>query len=206
MTAVVSRCLLALFLAVTIVAGVPLRAQAPSGATESAAKAKELAALLQAKKLESYATRDAMQPGRYVAAIVVPGVQLLVVSASYSRANDIEYSLYNKKFQDAYLDLKSGALSTDRFFVDDAMCDGLVAVPGRNPLHDSVSMDGAKIVFDGDFVDPKKKNSKKVPEDVYRKNFATADMRYARALDLLITELKRTPVEPERLAGAPVLR
>ena len=205
MTVVVSRRLLALSLALTVIAGVPLRAQAP-GATESATKAKELAALLQAKKLESFATRDAMQPGRYVAAIVVPGVQLLVVSASYSRANDIEYSLYNKKFQDAYLDLKSGALSTDRFFVDDAMCDGLVAVPGRNPLHDSVSMDGAKIVFDGDFVDPKKKNSKKVPEDVYRKNFATADMRYARVLDLLITELKRTPVEPERLAGAPVLR
>ena len=206
MTAVVSRRLLALSLTVTIVAGVPLRAQAPSGATESATKAKELAALLQAKKLESFAARDALQPGRYVAAIVVPGVQLLVVSASYSRTNDIEYSLYNKKFQDAYLDLKSGALSTDRFFVDDAMCDGLVAVPGRNPLHDSVSMDGAKIVFDGDFVDPKKKNSKKVPEDVYRKNFASADMRYARALDLLIAELKRAPVEPERLAGAPVLR
>ena len=193
-------------LAVALTAGVTVRAQAPSAATESAAKAKELAALLQAKKLEAFAARDAMQPGRYVAAIVVPGVQLLVVSASYSRTNDIEYSLYNKKFQDAYLDLKSGALSTDRFFVDDAMCDGLVAVPGKNPLHDSVHMDGAKIVFDGDFVDPKKKNTKKMPEDVYRKNYAAADMRYAKALDLLITELKRPPVGTERLAGAPVLR
>ena len=206
MTAVACRRPLALLLAVAVMAGVTVRAQAPSAATESGAKAKELAALLQAKKLEAFAARDAMQPGRYVAAIVVPGVQLLVVSASYSRTNDIEYSLYNKKFQDAYLDLKSGALSTERFFVDDAMCDGLVAVPGKNPLHDSVHMDGAKVVFDGDFVDPKKKNSKKVPEDVYRKNFAMADMRYAKVLDLLITELKRTPAETERLAGAPVLR
>jgi hypothetical protein len=197
---------LVLLLALAVMAGVTAQAQAPSAATESGAKAKELAALLQAKKLESFAVRDAMQPGRYAAAIVVPGIQLLVVSASYSRTNDIEYSLYNKKFQDAYLDLKSGALSTDRFFVDDAMCDGLVAVPGKNPLHDSVSMDGAKFVFDGDFVDPKKKNSKKIPEDVYRKNFATADMRYAQVLDLLITELKRAPTEPGRLAGAPVLR
>lgn len=205
MTALACRRPLALLLAVGLMAGVALRAQAPS-ASESGAKAKELAALLQAKKLEAFAVRDAMQPGRYVAAIVVPGVQLLVVSASYSRANDIEYSLYNKKFQDAYLDLKSGALSTDRFFVDDARCDGLVAVPGKNPLHDAVHMDGAKVVFDGDFVDPKKKNSKKIPEDVYRKNFATADMRYAKALDLLITELKRPPVDTERLAAAPVLR
>jgi hypothetical protein len=126
---------------------------------------------LQAKKLEAFAARDAMQPGRYVAAIVVPGVQLLVVSAAYSRVNDIEYSLYNKKFQDAYLDLKSGALSTDRFFVDDAMCDGLVAVPGKNPLHDSVHMDGAKVVFDGDFVDPKKEeheedSGRRVPQEL----------------------------------------
>ncbi len=206
MTAVACRRPLALLLASALMAGVTAGAQAPSAASESGAKAKELAALLQAKKLEAYAARDAMQPGRYVAAIVVPGVQLLVVSASYSRANDIEYNLYNKKFQDVYLDLKSGALSTDRFFVDDAMCDGIVAVPGRNPLHDSVSMDGAKILFDGDFVDPKKKNSKKITEDVYRKNFAAADMRYAKVLDLLITELKRTPAETERLAGAPVLR
>jgi hypothetical protein len=205
MTAPACRRPLVLLLAVVLMAGVTVRAQAPS-ATESGVKAKELAALLQAKKLEAFAARDAMQPGRYVAAIVVPGVQLLVVSAAYSRTNDIEYSLYTKKFQDAYLDLKSGALSTDRFFVDDAMCDGLVALPGKNPLHDAVHMDGAKVVFDGDFVDPKKKNSKKIPEDVYRKNFAAADMRYAKALDLLITELKRTPSETERLAGAPVLR
>lgn len=206
MTAAVSRRPLAVLLAVVLCASVTVRAQAPSSASESGAKAKELASLLQAKKLEAFATRDAMQPGRYVAAIIVPGVQLLVVSASYSRTNDIEYSLYNKKFQDAYLDLKSGALSTDRFFVDDAMCDGLVAVPGKNPLHDSVSMDGAKIVFDGDFVDPKKKNSKKVPEDVYRKNYSTADMRYAKALDVLLTEIKRAAIDTERLAGAPVLR
>ena len=207
MTAAARRRPLALLLAVAALAGVLVRAQAPSTASESGVKAKELAALLQAKKLEAFAARDAMQPGRYVAAIVVPGVQLLVVSATYSRTNDIEYSLYNKKFQDAYLDLKSGALATERFFVDDAMCDGLVAVPGKNPLHDSVHMDGAKMIFDGDFIDPKKsKNSKKVPEDVYRKNFATADMRYAKALDLLITELKRTPAEAGRLAAAPFLR
>ena len=120
MTAAACRRPLALLLAAALMAGVTVGAQAPSAASESGAKAKELAALLQAKKLEAFAARDAMQPGRYVAAIVVPGVQLLVVSASYSRTNDIEYSLYNKKFQDAYLDLKSGALSTDRFFVDDA--------------------------------------------------------------------------------------
>jgi len=206
MTAVTCRRALALSLAVAVMAGVPLRAQAPAAGSESAAKAKELAALLQAKKLEAFAARDGMTPGRYVAAIVVPGVQLLVVSASYSRANDIEYSLYNKKYQDAYLDLKSGALSTDRFFVDDAMCDGLVAVPGKNPQHDSVSMDGAKIVFDGDFVDPRKKNSKKIPEDQYRKNFAAADTRYARALDLLLIELKRNSSGAEGLAAAGLLR
>ena len=206
MTRVARRRLLAFSVTAALVAGVSLRAQAPPAASESGSKAKEVAALLQAKKLEAYAVRDVMQPGKYVAVIVVPGVQLLVVSANYSRVNDIEYSIYNKKFQDAYLDLKSGALASDRFFVDDAQCDGLVAVPGRNPQHDSVSMDGAKIVFDGDFVDPKKKNTKKIPEDLYRKNFATADMRYARALDMLLTELKRQASGDAALAAAGVVR
>jgi hypothetical protein len=205
MTRDARRRLLACSIAAALAAGVPLRAQAPP-ASESGGKAKEVAALMAAKKLEAYAVRDVMQPGKYVAVIVVPGVQLLVVSASYSRVNDIEYSIYNKKFQDAYLDLKSGALASDRFFVDDAQCDGLVAVPGRNPQHDSVSMDGAKIVFDGDFVDPKKKNTKKMPEDLYRKNFATADMRYARALDMLLTELKRQTSTDAPLAAAGVVR
>ena len=121
------------------------------------------------------------------------------------RDNDIDYSLYNKKFQDAYLDSKSGALSTDRFFVDDAMCDGLVAAPGRNPLHDAVNMDGAKRVRRR-LRRPKKKNSKKIPEDVYLKNFT--DRRHALRESARFADhgAQADSCGDRRLAGAPVLR
>lgn len=169
----------------------------------SVAKATEVVALMQAKKLETIAARDSSQPGRFVAALLVPNVQLLTVSAAYAKPTDIEYSLSNKLFQNAYLDLNAGVLSSDRFFVDDALGNGLVARPRKNAQPDAVDVNRVKQVFDGDFVDPKKKNSTKLAEDVYMKAFAEADARYTRALDILIAELKKAPPV---LAGPGLLR
>src|SRR5262245_41937813 len=133
----------------TLAAGVALQAQAPAAA--SAAKAKEVVSLMLAKKLDTFAARDGEKTSRYVAALLVPNVQLLLVSATYSRDNDIEYSLYHKQYQNAYQDLRSGVFGGDRFFVDDALGDGLVALPGRNPQHDSVTFGTTKHIFDGKF-------------------------------------------------------
>jgi hypothetical protein len=144
-----------------------------------------------AKKLDAFAARDGEKAGRYVAALIVPNVQLLVVSAAYSRENDIEYSIYNKLYQNAYLDLKAGALATDRFFVDDALGNGLIALPGKNPQHDAVTLGTEHHVFDGQFAKAGRRNDKKIPEDVYMKTFADAETRYSRLLDMLIVGLKK---------------
>src|SRR5262245_5962102 len=119
----------------TLAASVALHAQgAPPAA--SAAKAKEVGSLMTARKLDTVAARDGEKSGHYVAALLVPNVQLLVVTAAYSRDNDIEYSLYHKQYSAAYQDLRSGVFGSERFFVDDAMGDGLVALPGKNLQHD----------------------------------------------------------------------
>jgi hypothetical protein len=168
-------------------------AQAPAaGAPASAAKAKEVVSLMQAKQLQAFAARDPLQPGRFVAAMHVPDVQLLTVSAAYSKASDIDYSLYNKAYQNAYLDLNAGALASDKFWVDDAQADGLVAVPGKKVVQfDTVAVSGERQVFDGDFVPAGRKNAKKIPQDVYMKKFQEADERYARVLDALLEALKK---------------
>jgi len=166
-----------------------LAAQAP--VATSAAKAKEVAALLAAKKLETFAAREG-EKSRYVAVLLVPNVQLLVVSAAYSRDNDIEYSLYNKQYQNAYLDLRSGIYGSDRFLVDDALADGLVALPGKNPQHDTVKMDTVEHAFDGKYGGAKSRDPKRPPQDVYMKTYADADARYAKLLDVLIAQLKGT--------------
>jgi hypothetical protein len=179
--------------AVVILAGVlatSAGAQGQPPAAVSADKAKELVTLMAAQKLESFAAKDGEDTLRFVAVLVVPNVQLLMVSCKYTRDNDIEYALYHKQYQNAYQDLRSGVFGSDRFIVDDAQMNGLVALPGKNPQYDAVTIDAAKVVFDGMFGDGKGRNAKKPLTDVYMKSFADADARYARLLDILIAQLK----------------
>jgi hypothetical protein len=172
-------------------AGVVMAGQAaPANGGASSAKAKEVASLMAAKKLETFATKDPEQSKQYVAVLLVPDVQLLLVSAVYSRDNDIEYSLYHKQYQNAYSDLRSGVYGSNRFLVDDVQINGLVAVPGKNPMHDAVMIDTTKHVFDGLFGDGKGRNAKKPLEQVYMKAFTDAEARYTKLLDLLIAQLK----------------
>ena len=60
------------------------------------AKAKELIALMESE--EARGVRDARVAAqrRFVAVMVVPNVQMLVVSAIYSRPTDIEYRIYRR--------------------------------------------------------------------------------------------------------------
>ena len=176
--------------ALAIVAGMTAAAGAQAPASVTGAKARELASLMAAQKLESFAARDGDNTSRYVAVLVIPNVQMLVVSCKYTQHNDIEYSLYTKQYQTAYQDLRSGVFGSERFFVDDAELNGLVAVPGKNPQHDAIMIDKDRHIFDGMFGDGKGRNAKKPLTDVYMKTFSDADARYARLLDVLIAQLK----------------
>jgi len=182
---------LALMLAVS--AAVVLTAQAPQAPpAASATKVKELVALLQAKKLEAIAARDPAQAGRFVAALLIPNVQLLAVSATYNRPLDIEYYLYQKDFMSAYVNLNSSTLVAEKVFIEDAHLDGLVALPGKTLGFDTFSEDTKRQVFDGDFADPKRKNQKKISQDDYLKVYSTADEKYTKILTLLIEEMKKS--------------
>ena len=109
------------------------RQRSPPAST-SAAKAKELAALLQARKLEAFAARmpNAARPlcGRDRRAWRPVAGDLGVLR----RADGHRVSCTTRNSRTRTTNLKLATLSTDRFFVDDALRDGLVAVPGRNPL------------------------------------------------------------------------
>jgi hypothetical protein len=180
--------------AVACVGGSVLSAQAPAPpASTSATSAKELVGLLQARKLEAYAVRDPSESGRFVAVLLIPNVQLLVVSAAYERPMDIEYRLYHKDFMNAYMDLNSSVYSQAKFFVDDAQGDGLKAVPGKEPGRDAVKAEGQDRVFDGAFADPRRRNDKRISQEDYFKAFVAADERYARLLGVLVAELKKSP-------------
>jgi hypothetical protein len=172
-----------------------LAAQAPAPAA-SVAKVAEFAALLTSKKLDAFAMKDPRSEAdkpRYIAVLLVPKSQLLLVAAAHTRFMDMEYFLHAKEFMKAYQDLNTSPASVDRFFVEDVLADGLVALPKKNSPPDAVKMGAETRTFDGVFVDPKRRNpDNKITQDVYLKNFGEADQRYAAVLDLLIAQLKKS--------------
>jgi hypothetical protein len=177
-------------MAAALVAGLAAVVAAQTAPAASAAKAKELAALMGARKIEAFAMRESPISDRFFAVMLVPEVQMLVVSAIYSRPTDIEYRLYHKQYMDAYRDLAGGALAKDRFFVEDVLGDGLVASPVKNRPEDSVTIGGARQLLSGP-ADPKKRNDTRMAADAYARAFADADQRYATLLDALLAELKK---------------
>jgi hypothetical protein len=183
-----------LFVALAVAAPVALSAQQP-GSSPSAAKAAELSALMSSKKLEAFAIKDTRDPAktdRYIAVLLVPKSQLLLVAATYTRFMDIEYRLHTKDFMAAYVDLNTSLYAKDKFFVEDAMADGLVAMPKRNAAHDGVKMGTDELTFNGDFADPRRRNTaNKISQEDYQKKFAETERRYVEILGLVIEQLKK---------------
>ena len=77
MKAVACACLAAVL---TVALSTAAQAQEP----KSAALAKQLAAALDAAKLDCIAAKDPSAPDVFIGALYFPGVQLLVVSAKYT--------------------------------------------------------------------------------------------------------------------------
>ena len=92
---------------------------------KSPALAKQLAAALDAAKLDSIAAADPSQPGMYVAALYFSGSELLVVSAKYSAPQLLDAKLGNKAYRDVYIDLNSASDPATKAFIEDMGANGL---------------------------------------------------------------------------------
>jgi hypothetical protein len=156
------------------------RAQEP----KSPALAKELAQLLDAKKLDSIAAADPANLGTYVAALYFPGSQLLLVSAKYAAPPLLNEKIAKKDYREVYIDLSSASVAGSKLFVMDANADGLVSKPGEDQPFDSAERAGTQYTFDGQW------KKAKISEADYQKNFGDIDEAYAKALRLLIAQLK----------------
>lgn len=176
----VARGCLAGFLAMSLTATV--LAQEP----KSAALAKQLAAALDAAKLDSVATKDPSAPDVFIGALYFPGVQLLVVSAKYTAPSLLTEKLAKKEYRDVYIDLNSASVPESKIFVSDLGSDGLKAERGDNQPYDTYEAGGKPMAFDGEW------KKQKLSKDEYMKAFAAADERYGQLLAALLAELKKT--------------
>ena len=105
--------------------GFPLTAAAQ--ASKSAAIAKELVQVLDAKKLDSIAAKTPAGEGNYAAALYFPNVQLLVVSGRYSAPQLMEPRLAGKQYRDTYMELSGTVAPDSKIFVQD------MGEPGLSP-------------------------------------------------------------------------
>ncbi|HEX6975101.1 MAG TPA: hypothetical protein VF147_11910 [Vicinamibacterales bacterium] len=149
--------------------------------SKSAAAAKELSQLLDAAKLDAVAAADPSTPGAFVAAMYIPGAQLLVVSAKYSAPTLIADRIAKKDYREAYMDLQAASVAGTRVFVQDMLADGLIAKPdGAGDVYE----DAKPMTFDGEW------KKAKMSEDDYMKRYADADAQYAKMLQVLIAQVK----------------
>jgi hypothetical protein len=174
-------------LAVVVPAALLLIAIAPPASAQeskSAPLAKQLAAALDAAKLDSIAAKDPNAADVFAAALYFPGMQLLVISGRYSVPQLLATRLTNKEYRDIYLDLNGAA--TAKVFIEDPGADGLKAKRENNTAFDQAEVEGKRTMFDGDW------KAQKLSEQDYTKAFSTADDRYAQILTALLAQLKKT--------------
>lgn len=153
--------------------------------SESSRLAKQLAAALEAAKVDSIAARDPTRAGTYIAALYFSGTQLLVISAQYAAPTLLDQKLVKKDYREIYLDLNGAAVPGTRVFIEDFGADGLKVRPDDNQPSDSYEAGGKQTAFNGDW------NAQKLSENEYQQTFAGAGSQYRRMLTALLDELTK---------------
>jgi hypothetical protein len=150
--------------------------------SKSGPLARELAKLLDTSKLDTIGAPDP-ETGGFVAAIYVPGTQLLVVGGKFQSPDIGNYRLSKKEFRELYMDLNGGSEPGTRLFASDILADGLVYKPSNNSPADMWESGASKLEFAG-------AKKAKLKDAEYEKVFTDADSQYARILSLLIAQAK----------------
>ena len=147
---------------------------------------KQLTQLLDSKKLDTIAVADAKNPGTFIAAMYIPGTQLLVVSAKYAAPAMLTELVARKDFKGVYIELSSASVPSSKLLVMDAYANGLLHKPTGDQPADSIERGGTVSTFDGGW------KKAKIAEADYMKTFGEADAAYIQLLQLLLTQLKST--------------
>jgi hypothetical protein len=153
--------------------------------SESSRVAKQLAAALEAAKVDSIAAKDPTRPGTYIAALYFSGTQLLVISAQYSAPVLLDQKLVKKDYRDIYLDLYGAPMPGTKVFIEDFGADGFKVKPEDGSAPDSYEAGGKRTAFDGDW------KAQKLSETEYQQAFTAAEGPYTKMLTALLDQLKK---------------
>ena len=153
-------------------------AAADGGRVRSPELVKRLTTVMTQQGLTAIATPDPQVPGQYVAAMLFPGVQLLVIRARSDESAYIDAEIAARRFPNVYAALQDGVRDS-KLFVQDMGCDGVYGTPDNTP--DIVYERGVdQFILDGDF------KAARMSRQAYAKHIEVLDGRYAALLQLLI--------------------
>ena len=162
------------------VVSIPLSAQQES---KSGPLARQLTQALDAAKMDVIAAADP-ETGSYVAALYIPGTQILVVSGKFGDEFLGPHRLSKKEYRELYMDLQGASIAGSRLFAQDAGANGFVLKPAGGGAADTYEKNSKTTVFDGGW------KKAKIAELDYVKTFTEADEQYARVLALLLAQAK----------------
>jgi hypothetical protein len=153
--------------------------------SKSSASAAALAKQLDQAKLQYIAAKDPSEPGRYIAAMLIPGNSMMLVSAKYASPALLNEKLLLGKFQDAYAELNAASELASRIICEDIRADGFTLTKTKDLARDSFETGGKRVVFDFDW------RKQKLTQAEYFSTLEQADAQYARMLDLLLAEAQK---------------
>jgi len=174
-------------LALSIMVCLALASATPSAQTEprSAQLAKQLVSAMTARQLDAIAAPDPDEPGRFIAALVFPEVQLLAVSSRHKAADYLTLQIAKKQFREVYVLLQESSAAT-RLMVQDMGCDGLVT----DANNVDTFYEGADEIMRFD----SKWQAQSLIEATYTAKQKVADEKYSRLLTVLLDAVKKIPV------------
>jgi len=163
--------------------------RAAEDGTLSALAAATLKAQLEQRGLQAIAVRDPEEPGRYIAALYIPDVQLLVVSAPYALTKELDKKIAAGQYMDVYVEIQGVRDRTGHFFVEDLKADGMQPASEQELAFDTTTLNGATpVVFNG------KWEAQQLTHEDYDARFKKDDERYARMLTALSAALGRKTI------------
>lgn len=151
--------------------------------SQSESLVRELTAAMTQKGLSAFAVRDPDAADTFIAALLFPGVQLLVVSGRPTAPAAADAQLKENKYADVYAMLHQAVVPETKLFIQDMKADGLHAraADTADIVYEHVTN---QFVFDGT---PEKRH---LTQATYDTQFAAADRRYTRLLTTLLGGLK----------------
>jgi hypothetical protein len=174
----------AVVLTVLLAVGAAASAEEP----ESRSATERLIRALEQQSLTTIAAEYPQQPGRFAAALYIPGSQLLAISTRYPAPDRLRAMLASGDHREVYLELHTAGAREDRVFIEDLGADGLQRTRRGSDPFDVVWRDGtSQIVYDGKWARQEKSEAE------YDAAYASDERAYVQLLAVLAAAVTAPP-------------